>query len=337
MSLISGDDTDSSSSSDNDYSDLLGRLKLIRRCDTNIVYVNSIYLTCDSPGSYYYGSGGYRQSSRCKYGDNADMYIFFTISDNYGWYGIDVIIDMGVLAAFTNVEPQTSLCDLGTITYLGSDNSNNNNNNNNNKVYCPTPGAYLLHWSFTMPSGGADQQLQFLPDIRIKFYAQDGNATLGCAGTGTVATVQNAVMHIRQGEMALGIALSAFFLVFGCCLAMAYRRKKQTEEDNKGRQMHQRRYYFARNATTGEIVPVEARGGSPHNATTNAAGGGMDHHQYASYPPSIGTSDQYSATPDQYSYESYDHTTSVAESSEASHWKQQRGRPMQMEEPIVEY
>jgi hypothetical protein len=59
-----------------DYSDLSGHLKLMRHCDVNIVYVNSIYLTCDSPGSYYYGSGGYRKSSRCKYGDKADMYIF---------------------------------------------------------------------------------------------------------------------------------------------------------------------------------------------------------------------------------------------------------------------
>jgi hypothetical protein len=59
-----------------DYSDLSGQLKMIRHCDVNIVYVNSLYLTCDSPGSYYYGSGGYRKSSRCKYGDKADMYIF---------------------------------------------------------------------------------------------------------------------------------------------------------------------------------------------------------------------------------------------------------------------
>lgn len=66
--------TDSSTSTTD--SELSGRLKLIRRCDTNIIYVNSIYMTCDSPGSYYYGSGGYRKSSRCKYGDKADTYIF---------------------------------------------------------------------------------------------------------------------------------------------------------------------------------------------------------------------------------------------------------------------
>ena len=58
------------------YASLQGRLKLMRRCDASIVYVDRIYLTCDSPGAYYYGSGGYRKSSRCKYGDEANMYIF---------------------------------------------------------------------------------------------------------------------------------------------------------------------------------------------------------------------------------------------------------------------
>jgi hypothetical protein len=58
------------------YASLQGRLTLMRRCEASVVYVDRIYLTCDSPGDYYYGSGGYRKSSRCKYGDNANMYIF---------------------------------------------------------------------------------------------------------------------------------------------------------------------------------------------------------------------------------------------------------------------
>ena len=58
------------------YSSLQGRLSLMRRCEASVVYVHRMYLTCDSPGDYYYGSGGYRKSSRCKYGDKANMYIF---------------------------------------------------------------------------------------------------------------------------------------------------------------------------------------------------------------------------------------------------------------------
>jgi hypothetical protein len=296
-----------------------------------------------------------------------------TISDSYGWYGIDVTIDMGVLASFSNVQPQTALCDLGSITYLGdkassstsssssgsSSTSSSGSSANDNNIYCPTPGHYLLHWSFTMPSGGADRQLQFLPDIRIKFNAQDGNATLGCAGTGTAATVQNAVMHIKEGEIALGIALSAFFLVFGCCLAMAYRRKKQVEEGTKGRVM-QRRYYFARNAETGEIVPIHHRDGghSPNHLDPQQydpqhyelqqhyepqQNGQRQQHGYRQqqqhgqqqqqYPPSTGYAP---STRDQYLYESYDNT-SLGETDSASWEQQRRSQQQHLDKPIMRF
>lgn len=66
-----------SASSSYDYSDLTGQLGVVGRCDARIVYVTRMYLTCDSAGDYYYGSNSsYRQSSRCKYGDKANMHIF---------------------------------------------------------------------------------------------------------------------------------------------------------------------------------------------------------------------------------------------------------------------
>jgi hypothetical protein len=42
----------------------------VNLCDNSVIQVISMYLTCDSPGTYYYGSGGYRNSPTCKFGDN---------------------------------------------------------------------------------------------------------------------------------------------------------------------------------------------------------------------------------------------------------------------------
>ncbi|KAI2498206.1 hypothetical protein MHU86_16288 [Fragilaria crotonensis] len=181
----------------------------MRRCEASVVYVDRIYLTCDSPGDYYYGSGGYRKSSRCKYGDKANMYIFFTISQDYGWYGIDVTIDAGVLDSFVNVQPRTDLCSLETMTYLPS--TSDITDGMSNSIYCPTPGNYQLYWSFTVPKGGGDAQLQYTPDFRLKFYSTTTSTTLGCAGTGTKATVQQAELHKKEGEIALGVALATLF------------------------------------------------------------------------------------------------------------------------------
>jgi hypothetical protein len=43
----------------------------VMNCIYGPISVFSVYLTCDSAGSYYYGSSSYRNSSRCKYGDTA--------------------------------------------------------------------------------------------------------------------------------------------------------------------------------------------------------------------------------------------------------------------------
>ena len=183
------------------------------------------------------------------------------------------------------MQSQTSLCDIETITYLSDDDN----------VYCPTPGSYQLYWSYTVPKAGGsgDPQLQYTPDIRLKFTAQtvDGSSsssssstttTLGCAGTGTVATVQQTELNIRDGEIALGIALVALFGIFGCCLCMAYRRKKQVEQELSGdtAPFARKRFYFARNSGTGEIIPRNENVGCDNNNYNNNNNNNNNNHHH---------------------------------------------------------
>lgn len=255
------------------YASLQGRLKLMRRCESTTVYVNRIYLTCDSPGEWNEeaSSGeGYRQSSRCKYGDQANAYIFFSLSQDYSGNGIEFTIDSGVLDSFVNVQSRTSLCAMGSITYIsGATNSITNDEYadddvttiDDNSLACLTPGIYQLQWSFVVPKGGGDAQLQYTPDLRIKFYSTGTNTTLGCAGAGTMATVQQAELHIKEGEIALGVALTALFGIFGVCLCMAYRRKKQVEMANQQEEdvwQPRRMSLTRRNSSTADMDPNES-------------------------------------------------------------------------------
>ena len=153
--------------------------------------------------------------------------LLVTISQDYSWSGIDVKIDAGVLDSFVNVQPRTNLCTLETITYIPTESEIANGTDTN--IYCPSAGKYQMYWSFTVPKGGGDAQLQYTPDFRIKYYSTLNNTTLGCAGTGTGATVRQAELHKKEGEIALGAALTALFGVFGICLCLAYRRKKLVE------------------------------------------------------------------------------------------------------------
>ena len=50
-----------------------GKLEIMNCLTGSPVTVSSAYLTCDSAGAYYYGKSSYRGSSRCKYGDKANV------------------------------------------------------------------------------------------------------------------------------------------------------------------------------------------------------------------------------------------------------------------------
>jgi hypothetical protein len=187
----------------------------------------------------------------------ARLNITVTISQDYGWYGVDVTIDAGVLNSFVNVQPRTNLCSLETMTYLPS--SSDETDGVSNSIYCPTPGNYQLYWSFTVPKGGGDAQLQYTPDFRIKFYSTMTDTTLGCAGTGTKATVQQAEQHKKEGEIALGVALTTLFAIFAVCLCMAYRRKKQLESEEDDL-WQRKRFYMARSPVPGTALPIDGDG-----------------------------------------------------------------------------
>ena len=153
-----------------------------------------------------------------------------------------------------NIQPYTDLCNLESITYLGN-NGNQLNMDGDDAIYCPKPGSYQLFYTFDVPKGGGDPQLQYTPDIRLRFISHKTNATLGCAGTGTVATVDSS--HRRQGEIALGLALTMLFALFGLCLCMTYQRKKNLESVDDWHRQHR---WSASRRQAEEIISLDSRG-----------------------------------------------------------------------------
>lgn len=53
--------------------DGFGKLQTMNCLQSPPVRVFSIFLTCASDESYYYGESSYRESSKCKYGDTARL------------------------------------------------------------------------------------------------------------------------------------------------------------------------------------------------------------------------------------------------------------------------
>jgi len=49
-------------------------------CRRNFVKVKALWLTCNTPGAYYYGSSAYRDSEVCMKGDTANLRIECTLN-----------------------------------------------------------------------------------------------------------------------------------------------------------------------------------------------------------------------------------------------------------------
>ena len=50
-------------------------------CDDTAIQVQDVQLYCDSPGTFYYGSGKYRNSQNCTAGDKGKYLVDFYIQD----------------------------------------------------------------------------------------------------------------------------------------------------------------------------------------------------------------------------------------------------------------
>jgi hypothetical protein len=284
-----------------------------------------------------------------------------SISQDYSGDDIDFTIDAGVLDSFINVQPRTSLCTMGSLTYIsGATNVNNDINDidddatiEDKSMACLTPGSYQLYWIIDVPKGGGDAQLQYTPDLRIKFYSTSSNAILGCAGAGTMATVQQAELHMKEGEIALGVALTALFGIFAVCLCMAYRRKKQVELANQHEEdlWQGRRVPLARSASAVDVDPNESQEGGTYvldECETESRQGYQGHSQHRYHHEQNqqhDSQDSYAGPQHDYYHEHEQHATTQYEDTGAKEpysWsepsqQEQQHPPERFSHPAGEY
>ena len=53
----------------------------IEVCSDGVIQVQDIQIACDSPGTFYYGSGKYRNSATCMPGDKGQIRVDFYIAE----------------------------------------------------------------------------------------------------------------------------------------------------------------------------------------------------------------------------------------------------------------
>ena len=145
-------------------------------CEDLIVQVTSLTTVCDSPQTFYYGSGVHRNSETCKYGDKATTTVYFDVKEDLTDTNIYVVIS--VYAGYGN-EVLTSTSPKNLKKYVGSS--------------CTTAGSYYFTYSTTVGSSSSSSSSSgssssstrggaFVPFVQLAFSSEtNGDYNLGAA------------------------------------------------------------------------------------------------------------------------------------------------------------
>lgn len=186
-------------------------------CADSALVVEELLITCDSPGSYYYGSSKYRNSASCQSGDKAKLQVQFEILQDLE---ASPYITINV-AAYGSVPShqlyyQGDLCGLGTLSSVDG-------------AACPAAGVYLIQDKFYFDSAVDDYvassfkpvpSVGFQSDVEINYYDLGGANTDYCAGgtfqnwsTGMGNTMSK-TLHFFLVTFAVLFVVSAAFLAW---------------------------------------------------------------------------------------------------------------------------
>lgn len=202
-------------------------------CDNSYIVVEELSLLCDSPGTYYYGSGRYRNSASCQAGDKAKLQVTFKINTNltdvYEQIYLDAFVSGYGTVEGKQVFQSADLCELEKLSAV-------------NGETCPEKGYYSLYYYFHWGSQNDNYEYSFVPKVSIGFTSNPGNGVydLGGANTNdcsgdtftnwTKGVRKSAANTIKTFFATFGILLCAVLAVFGAGWMIMKQTRNQPRE-----------------------------------------------------------------------------------------------------------
>lgn len=180
-------------------------------CDDAAIEVQDIQLYCDSPGTFYYGSGKYRNSQNCTAGDKGKYLVDFYIkdADTIASIGGNPVIDVsangnvGWYEYNQQVVEGEDLCSLSSLKSLTGS-------------VCPAEGKYRISTNFYWKEDDSYNGV-FYPTLTVGFkssiyentYDYGGANTPYCSGTTFFTSWRNGLKKVYANSIA------NFFKTFG--------------------------------------------------------------------------------------------------------------------------
>lgn len=191
-------------------------------CDDSSIIVEDMSLLCDSPGTYYYGSGKYRNSASCEAGDKAKVDVGFQIVQELD-ESISPYLTLYV-SGYGSVQGQSiyntvPLCEVSELKAKDGQN-------------CPGMGYYKVQLQYHWGDQNDSYAYSFVPKVTIGFssnpqkgiYDMGGANTNKCSGdvftNWTKGVRKSAANTIRSFFATFGILIGAITSVFfaGWCI-----------------------------------------------------------------------------------------------------------------------
>ena len=193
-----------------EYYDENGNQKQLQICSDSIIQVQDVSITCDSPGTYYYGSNKYRDSLTCKPGDKARVYVGFYIADedtltNYGGTALVTIqVEADGSVPDRTVYQDASLCSLNKLS-------------SNNGASCPSQGRYYIKTSFYWSENSYNSDFSFEPNVAVGFKSNINKNVydLGGANTNLCSNGSQTIWNKNGVRTRYANAFSNFMRTFG--------------------------------------------------------------------------------------------------------------------------
>jgi hypothetical protein len=160
-------------------------------CSDSSIQVTSMALLCDSSGTFYYGSGKYRDSVTCKAGDKAKVTITFDVVSNLN--GVEPLLTLSATGStdLVTVYKNARLCYLGTLKATSGSS-------------CASVGSYTLSTQFYWTGSSSSDSAAFTPYVSIGFHSSKDASKYDLGGANTKMCPGNVVTSWNKNARKTG-------------------------------------------------------------------------------------------------------------------------------------
>jgi hypothetical protein len=246
--FATADDVDAQQSQNNTQQNNEGYYNTkVQICSDAVIQVQDILVYCDSPGTFYYGSGKYRNSQSCQPGDKATVQLDFYIANQNAIQqaGNKALIDIsatgGVHTEDVTVYDSADLCSLSSLQ-------------KKSRSTCPYNGYYQVRTHFYWGNNGESET--FVPTITVGFKSSAKKNVYDFGGANTDLCYGSSFESWSDGvRVKYANAVGSFFKTFGVLLvtitligmfALFYSKRPKNFNDAKAQIIESKRNFISR-------------------------------------------------------------------------------------------